>query len=654
MTDHFIDQRCRDGMRTLPEDCAETIVQNTTEGIVFADTRGVISFVNFALAKLLGYAAAEMLGRGWQEFVLPAHRNLAIAAEMRRATGTSERYELLLQRKDGTAVWTLVGACARKDPATGTYLGSIGVISDISAQKEAEARLRDSETRYRIILESIQEGYYEVDLGGRFTFVNPAASRQIGYGIEEMIGLNYRDYAADDDSRQKIYKAYTRLFKTGEPVKDLCWDVRRKDGQCRTIEVSVSLIHDQNGQAVGFRGISRDVTDRLNAEKERDRLQAQLIQAQKMESVGRLAGGVAHDFNNMLGVIQGYAEMALSRLSPEDWLHEYINEIHKAAQHSADLTRRLLAFARKQTVAPAILDLNRTVESLLNMLRRLIGEDIELTWEPGEDLWPVYMDPSQIDQICTNLCVNARDAMPGSGYLVIKTENVVIDAVYCAAHTGFVAGDFVQLTVSDNGCGMDLEVQSHLFEPFFTTKGVDQGTGLGLATVYGIVKQNSGFINIYSEPGLGTTVKIYLPRERRAQRAEGPGGLEPVQTTPGGETVLVVEDEPKLLNLDRMMMQKLGYRVLSAGTARDAISLAQKHANEIGLLVTDVVMPEMNGRELAQRLQEIRPGLRCLFMSGYTADVIAHHGVLDPGVHFIQKPFSIQLLSAKMREALEG
>ena len=335
MVDHRNHWRHGDGMMALPEDYADTIAQHITAGIVFTDPRGVIAFVNPALAKLLGFAASEMVGRGWREFVLPEHRAMAIAAEKRRATGTSERYELLLQRKDGKAIWTLVGASARTDPATGVYLGSMGVITDISAQKEAEARLRDSEARYRIILESIQEAYYEVDLGGSFTFVNPAACRQLGYQAGELVGMNYRHYAADDANRQKIFEAYTQLFKTGEVVKDLCWEVRRKDGQHRTIEVSVSLIHDREGRPVGFRGISRDVTDRLNAERERDRLQAQLIQAQKMESVGRLAGGVAHDFNNMLGVIQGHAELALSRLAPRHWLHGHITEIHRASRHSA-------------------------------------------------------------------------------------------------------------------------------------------------------------------------------------------------------------------------------------------------------------------------------------------------------------------------------
>ncbi len=311
----------------------------------------------------------------------------------------------------------------------------------------------------------------------------------------------------------------------------------------------------------------------------------------------------------------------------------------------------MLAFARKQTIIPVVLDLNQTVESMLKMLRRLIGEDIDLAWLPEAGLCPVKMDPVQVDQILANLCVNARDAIADVGKVTIETGNAVFDETYCADHAGFVAGEYVLLAVSDDGCGMDKETLDQIFEPFFTSKGVGQGTGLGLSTVYGIVKQNNGFINVYSEPGKGTTFRIYLPRyagqavdTQQEKAAEIPLSR--------GETVLVVEDEPALLTMDKMMLEKLGYRVLAAGTPGEAIRLAEEHAGEIHLLITDVVMPEMNGRDLAERLQSLYPGMKILFMSGYTADVIAHRGVLDEGVNFIQKPFSMKDLAVKVREAL--
>ncbi|MDG4475635.1 ATP-binding protein [Thiovibrio frasassiensis] len=394
-----------------------------------------------------------------------------------------------------------------------------------------------------------------------------------------------------------------------------------------------------------------DVTDRKRNEAEKEKLQAQLLQSQKMESVGRLAGGVAHDFNNMLQTILGYCDLSLSELEATNPLHENLREIHKAAMRSADLTRQLLAFARKQTVSPKILDLNDTVGGMLKMLQRLLGEDIDLAWLPGHDLWPVKMDPSQLDQILANLAVNARDAIADTGKITIETENVSRDAAYCADHPDCLPGEYVLLAVSDNGCGMDKEILAQIFEPFFTTKEKDKGTGLGLATVYGVVRQNNGFINVYSEPGQGTTFSIYLPSfsseevtPTETRLAEEPTG--------GTETVLLVEDEATLLHLGKTILQRLGYTVLAASTPMAAIELAQEHPGEIHLLITDVVMPEMNGRDLAKRLVSLRPTMHCLFMSGYTANVIAHHGVLDTDIHFIQKPFSIDDLARTARETL--
>jgi signal transduction histidine kinase len=414
----------------------------------------------------------------------------------------------------------------------------------------------------------------------------------------------------------------------------------------------VRLAERVGSQIAGAIANAQLYTEHLRSEKERAALEDQLHQAQKMEAVGRLAGGVAHDFNNMLGVIIGHAELALALINPTEPLYIDLQEIRKAAQRSADLTRQLLAFARRQTVSPKVLDLNDTVSGMLKMLGRLIGEDIDLAWRPGRDLRKVRIDPSQIDQILANMAVNARDAIAGVGKITIETGNVVLDDAYCAEHAEFVPGEFVLLAVSDTGAGMSREILAHLFEPFFTTKKMGRGTGLGLATVHGIVKQNGGFINVYSEPGRGTTFKIYLPAfegETAKASAETAAG----KRHRGTETVLIVEDEKAILKLGRKILEQLGYKVLTANTPAQAIHMVRESSGDIHLLITDVVMPEMNGRDLAERLTSIKPGLKCLFMSGYTASVIAHQGVLDKGVCFIQKPFSVKALAGKVREVLE-
>jgi len=392
--------------------------------------------------------------------------------------------------------------------------------------------------------------------------------------------------------------------------------------------------------------IALDITEQHKAEQ-------QLHQAQKMESIGSLAGGVAHDFNNMLTVIMGHAQLGLMKSETNHNICDHFAEIMKTAERSADLTRQLLAFARKQTIAPKIIDLNEVIDGMLKMLRRLIGEDIHLAWHPAPDLWQINADPSQIDQILANLCVNARDAINGTGGITIETRNNTVDASYCEENPEAVPGDYVHLSVSDDGRGMDKETMARVFEPFFTTKGVGEGTGLGLATVYGIVKQNNGFINIYSEPGKGTTFTIHLPRlEEKSQQT-----LTEEKTAPlpkGQETILLVEDEPAILEITSQLLRIQGYTLLTAGSPGEAIRLAQEHVGEINLLITDVIMPEMNGKDLANKLQSLNPQLKCLYMSGYTANVIAQHGVLDEGVYFIQKPFSLPNLAAKVREMLDN
>jgi PAS domain S-box-containing protein len=422
-----------------------------------------------------------------------------------------------------------------------------------------------------------------------------------------------------------------------------------KDGTRCFLSIKFPL-RDGTGQVNGVCGMSTEITERKRVETEREKLQAQLTHAQKMESVGRLAGGVAHDFNNMLQSIAGNAELALLDLPEDSPARESIVEIRRSAERSVELTRQLLAFARRQTIAPRPLDLNETVASMLKMLQRLMGETIELRWTPATPLWPVRLDPSQVDQILANLCVNARDAIAGTGTVAIATANLALDRDALPGQSDVVPGDYVMLSVSDTGRGMDATTRAHLFEPFFTTKELGKGTGLGLATIFGIVKQNDGYIDVSSEPGSGTRFNLYFPRTSAEPVGEAASASGPPLS--GSETVLLVEDETQILDLGRRALAQSGYTVLAASSPREALRLAEQHVGPIHLLITDVVMPDLNGKELHDQLAARHPGMRCLFMSGYTADVIAHHGVLDEGLDFLQKPFSLHLLREKVRELL--
>lgn len=520
------------------------------------------------------------------------------------------------------------------------------------AAAHSEQRMQEEKLRALKLLDAIAEGSTDAifvkDQEGRYLLFNREAARVTGKTQEEVLGRDDRSLFPDDQATC-IMENDQQVMLQNQAIS-FQEDLMTVDG-LRTFLSTKGPLHDSEGAVIGLFGISRDITERRQAEEEKERLQAQLLQAQKMESIGRLAGGVAHDFNNMLSVIIGHAELALQKIHDRERVAASLEEINTAALRSADLTRQLLAFARKQIVMPKNLDLNDTVGSMLKMLRRLIGEDVKLIWQPGAGLWPVRIDPSQIDQVLANLAVNARDAIAGGGTITIETENIQVDESYCAGNSSAVPGNYVLLSFSDTGCGMTREVLDNLFEPFFTTKELGAGTGLGLATVYGIVKQNGGFINVYSEPNMGTSFKIYLPRHGESI---GEQVAEPAKETPrsAGETILLVEDEAAIASACRTILEELGYRVLATGSPHEALLLAGDHRNEIRLLLTDVVMPEMNGRQLAEQIALTIPGIRCLYMSGYTANVIAHHGVLDEGINFIQKPFSIHTLGEKVRMVL--
>jgi len=512
-----------------------------------------------------------------------------------------------------------------------------GFITDITERKQTDETL----IIFRETVENSTDAIGISSPRGRHYYQNRAFADLFGDIGEVPAETVYADKQTGED----VFKT---IMSGGQWVGEV--QMYSKDRSILDIYLRAYANRDINGKITALVGIHTDITLRKKAEAERVRLQEQLSQAHKMESVGRLAGGVAHDFNNMLGVIIGQSELAIRKCDRFSPVYQRLVEIDKAARRSAELTSQLLAFARKQTVSPKVIDLNESISGMISMLRRLIGEEIELKWRPGEDLWPVRIDPSQVNQILANLCVNARDAITGSGGISIETRNLTVDDKESVHYTESVPGDFVILKVSDTGSGMSREAYEHIFEPFFTTKGAGKGTGLGLAMVYGIIRQNNGHVSVESNPGEGTLFTICFPRDHgTAIRDEVPeyGNMHEGSY----ETILLVEDEPMLLEMSRTMIEELGYSVVAAASPAEAISIAERE-NGIKLLVTDVIMPLMNGRELAERISMLIPEIRTVFMSGYTADIIAHHGVLDEGVNFIQKPFKINELADSIKKAL--
>jgi signal transduction histidine kinase/DNA-binding response OmpR family regulator len=597
--------------------------------------------INRRTEEMLRMSRDQMIGRRLCE-ELPINREAGFFEKYKRVVETGNPLEEEFFLPD-----THVPACWYFHQVVKVGDGIFICHRDITERKQAEEALKNRESLLNKIFDVLPIGLWFADENGRLIRGNPAGVKIWGaeptvpiegYGVFKARRLPSGEEITPDDW------ALAHTVRQGVTIEGELLEIDAFDGHKKIILNYTAPVLDDQGKIQGAIVVNHDIT-------EREHLHATLRQALKMESVGRLAGGVAHDFNNMLGVILGYTDMALDQVHPAEPLFGALQEIRKAAERSAALTRQLLTFARKQTIAPKVVDLNETVDGMLKMLRRLIGESIELVWKPGRDLWPIKVDPSQIDQLLANLCVNARDAIAGVGLVTIRTDAVTFDEADCAAHAGVVPGEYVLLAVADNGCGIDRKTLDHLFEPFFTTKGVGQGTGLGLATVHGIVQQNNGLITVDSEPGQGTTFKVYLPRH-----AAGTASLS--ETVPdwsaerGDETILLVEDEPAILKMTANLLERMGYTVIGAKTPREAMRLAEAHAGVIHLLVTDVVMPEMNGCDLAEHLLSLRPKLKCVFMSGYTADVIAHQGVLDAGVHFIQKPFSTKDLAAKLRQAL--
>jgi PAS domain S-box-containing protein len=611
-------------------------------------------YINATAIWYSGRTEGELLGHTLME-AYPGIESTDFFAALQRCMNERipQVMEDLITDPDGSKQW--IEFSIQPIPEGIFILSSV-----ITSHKIAEESLKESAARYRTLFEHMTQGVFRITADKQLIDINPAALKMLGYSTkEEFIHKgsvsSVGDAIHEDGSpHHDMEQLQAVALRTGTPTSSVAGVLNQQSGTRVWMEIgAIPEFSEGDSKPCQILMTMHDITDLLKLQKDKERLQEQFLHSQKMESVGRLAGGVAHDFNNMLSVILGYANLSLEAIDDSHPLFMYLQEINKAASRSADLTSQLLAFARKQTIAPIMLDLNDAINKALNLLRRLIGESIELAYMLRHDLWPVVIDPAQVNQILTNLVINARDAIENIGRITIETENMVIDEDYCSGHPDFIVGEYIVLSVSDNGRGMGKEILDHLFEPFFTTKKIGEGTGLGLATVYGIIKQNAGFINVYSEPGKGSIFRVYFPRLSRSTFPE----KNEIRNEPpkrGLETIMLVEDEIAVKNLTKTMLERMGYTVIDSSTPRDALSLAGKYNGEIHLLLADVIMPEMTGRDLSEQLKLLRPNLKQMFMSGYTADVIAHHGVLDKGIIFIQKPFSVKMLAEKVREALDN
>ena len=516
----------------------------------------------------------------------------------------------------------------------------------------AEEALRESEERFRQIYDETPIGYHELDTRGRIVRVNRTELEMLGYPVEEMLGQPVWKFVLEEETTRHVIMAKIAGDVSFHETFERTY--RRKDGTTLPVLVKDRVIRDKGGRIIGIRSTVEDITERRRSEEALRKSEEQLRQWQKVEAIGRLAGGIAHDFNNLLMTIKGCSEILLQECDAQDPRREEAEEIQKAAERATSLTRQLLAFGRRQILQPQVLDLNKVVTNMNKMLQRVIGEDIQLLTVLEPKLRPVKVDPGQIEQVIMNLAVNARDAMPRGGRLTIETANVFLDEDYAQRHVSVKPGSYVMLAVSDNGCGMDQETQSHLFEPFFTTKEKGKGTGLGLSTVYGIVKQSGGNIWAYSELGRGTTFKIYLPMVTQAVKEKYARPERRRISARGAETILLVEDEKAVRMMIGKTLQSKGYAVLEAQHGQEALSICEDYSGPIHLMVTDVVMPLMSGKELAEQLAPQRPEMKVLYMSGYPDNSIVQHGVLEPGTEFLQKPFTLNTLEAKVREILDA
>jgi len=626
------------------EELFHLISENAADMIAVVDMEGRRLYNSLSYEKALGYSPEELQSSSSFEQIHPDDRErVKIAAEEALRSGTGTTLEYRLRHKNGS--WLVLESTSSVIRNSDGEPEKLVIVNrDVTERKRAEEALRRSEAGFRSVVEDAPYGIYRASTSGRFLQVNPALQKMLGYQfVDELLR---RDLASEIFRHTGEYQRLTEVLTGTEEVKDIELEWKRQDGTPITVRCSGRRINDENGAPAYFEVFAEDVTEKRVLEK-------QLRMAQKMEAIGRLSGGIAHDFNNLLGVIIGYSRVLNKALSTNTVLREHALEIEKAGQRAASLTKQLLAFSRQQVLTPAVLNLNTLASDMEKMLPRLLGEDIQVSLALDPELGNVKADQSQIEQVIMNLAVNARDAMPMGGKLKIQTSNVDLDQAYTWNHPGSKVGSYVVLAVSDTGTGMDAGTLTHIFEPFFTTKERGKGTGLGLATVYGVVKQSNGYIWVDSAPGKGASFQIYLPRHV-GQPAVDEQTIDSSEKLRGTETILLVEDAEPLRKLAQTFLEAGGFRVLSAESGERALEVMASFGETFDLLLTDVVMPGINGRVLAEQMLPRQPGMKVLYMSGYTDSFIAGHGVLDPGTHLLHKPFTEEILIRKVREVLDG